>query len=153
MLDFKPTYLPRKDLYKLIDCVNAAAADKLYRCEARSYSYVIDAEMELYGSTSPVLEIYTHEVLKRTPCGAWIRWGGAGKGRKFVRLTAAKQYASEDISTAISNYVFRKKRHIKILKGQLRDAEYGMDLATHALEEMAGSKTNMAAKQEEKRSG
>lgn len=48
----------------------------LYRYEAQRYSVVIDAEMEIYGSTAPKLKLRKYPISHITPKGKWIGWNG-----------------------------------------------------------------------------
>jgi hypothetical protein len=97
--------------------------DVLYRCEARRYSYTINADLDQYGVTFPELKINWYRVTKRTPKGAWI------EGDKFVLLSARKKYACETIEEAIESFRQRKKRQIKLLETQLRKAKEDLSLA------------------------
>jgi len=95
--------------------------DVLWRAEARRYSYIIDAERELYGTTNPKLELCWYTVKKRTPCGAWI-------DSKFVNLNCAKRYAVPTEEEALESFKARKKRQIKILSSRLSEAEEELQL-------------------------
>ena len=98
-----------------------ADEDVLYRVEAIRYSYVIDPDMELYGTTKPELQVYWYPVTKRTPCGAWI------EGR-FVNLQANKRFACNTIEEAVESFVARRQRQIRILKKKLQYAEDDLNL-------------------------
>lgn len=87
-----------------------------WRVEAKSYSIVIDAERELYGSTRPRLEAQWFEVLKTTPKGVQI----AGR---FCLRDARKRFACPTLHEAIESFVARKDRQIKILSAQLAGAQ------------------------------
>lgn len=114
----------------------------LIRCEAMRYSVVIDAEREIYGTSNPELVYWRFPVLKWTPKGAWIYLGFTSGGppptmeevdrewRRFVLLTAVKQYASRTEAEARSQFAYRKKRQIKILSRKLREAEDELRLAS-----------------------
>ena len=65
----------------------------LYRYEAQRYSVVIDAEMEIYGSTAPKLKLRKYPISHITPKGKWIGWNG-GKWR-WVNDTSRKRYAHD----------------------------------------------------------
>lgn len=93
-----------------------------WRVEARSYSVVIDAERELYGSTGPLLEARWFEVIKTTPKGVWI----AGR---FCLRDARKRFACPTLHEAIESFVARKDRQIKILSNQLASAQKARDEA------------------------
>lgn len=89
---------------------------------------------ELSDNEEPetVLFLTWHKVYRTTPCGVWL------DGR-FVNLKAHKKWASETQKEAIEQYVHLKKRHIDILKDQLRRAEHGLTLARAELERMNGT--------------
>lgn len=103
--------------------------DVLWRCEDKSYSYVVDADREEYGVTDPVLELTWHHVRRRTPCGAWL-------GDRFVRLTAAKQWASETREEAVRQLRHRRRRQAQIYAAKLRRAEYAKKLCDVAMESL-----------------
>lgn len=90
--------------------------DVWWRVEARSYSIVIDAEREEYGSTRPRLEAQWFEVVKTTPKGVWI----AGR---FCLRDARKRFACPTLHEAIESFVARKDRQIRILSNQLSAAQ------------------------------
>ncbi|BBB99702.1 hypothetical protein [Bradyrhizobium elkanii] len=90
--------------------------DVLWRCEAKSYSYVIDADREEYGVTAPRLEMRWYHVDRRTPKGAYC----CGE---FVRLTAYKKRFAETEADALRDFKARKNKQIQILSRQLVRAE------------------------------
>lgn len=95
--------------------------DVLWRVEARSYSYVIDADREEYGTTAPRLELSWHRVQRRTPKGAWIY-------DKFVLLTAGKRWACNTIDEAVESFAARRRRQVKILEAKLKRAKFELEL-------------------------
>ena len=95
--------------------------DVLWRAEARRYSYIVDAERELYGTTRPKLELHWYMVKKRTPCGAWV-------DSRFVNLNCTKRYAVPTEAEALESFKARKKRQIKILSSRLSEAEEELQL-------------------------
>jgi hypothetical protein len=97
----------------------------LIRCEARRYSVLLD-QFDNYGTSAPRLEVKRFPILRRTQRGAWIDvWGD----KRFVLLTARKQYASETEEEAKQQFIHRKRRQIKILASRLRDAKEDLALA------------------------
>ncbi|WP_316207489.1 hypothetical protein [Bradyrhizobium sp. SZCCHNR3118] len=90
--------------------------DVLWRLEAKSYSYVIDADREEYGVTAPRLEMWWWEVERRTPKGAWC----CGE---FQLLTAFKKKFSESEAGALRDFKARKKKQLQILGRQIAKAE------------------------------
>lgn len=100
--------------------------DVLWRADAERYSYVVDAELELYGVTGPRLELTWWRVAKRTPCGARLDTG------KFVYLDdriTRRRWASSSPEEAVASFVARRKRQIAILEGQLAYARRELALA------------------------
>ena len=64
-------------------------------------------------------------IMKRTPKGAWIDiWGE----KRFVNLTARKQYACDSPEEARQSYLARKKRQVRILSSQLSSSKSAMAL-------------------------
>lgn len=105
-----------------------ADTDVLFRCEARRYSVVIDADLDHYGVTDPQLEMTWWRVDKRTPKGAWV-------GGRFILLTAIKRWACETEEEALASFIARKRKQIRILSHNLKKAEAELALAEprHAL--------------------
>jgi len=99
---------------------------KLYRYDDRIYACIVDAERELWGTTTPKLVLSEFEVLKRTRCGAWIV--DAIGHRRFVNLEASKRYACPSAESAMESFVMRKRRQIRILRAKLVRAEQVMAL-------------------------
>lgn len=96
--------------------------DVLWRCEAKRYSVVIDAEAEIYGTTDPRLEMTWWRVTKRTPKGARLVEG------RFVLLTARKRWACNTRQEALESFVARKRRQIDILDDKLARARKELQL-------------------------
>ena len=95
--------------------------DVLWRCEAQSYSYIIDADREEYGVTTPRLELRWYPVDRRTPKGAWV----CGE---FQLLTAFKKKFSETEEDAVSDFKARKRKQISIVTRQLLRAQQELAL-------------------------
>ena len=112
--------------------------DVLWRCEARRYSIVIDAEREEYGVSNPRLEVRFFFVVQRTPKGAWIRKDYSFSRSKLVELDRTKHqlvilshikaYARNTVEEAVADFAARRCRQIKILEGQLQRARYELAL-------------------------
>jgi len=106
----------------------------LFRVEAVSYSYVVDADREEYGSTAPRLELSGHEVLRWTPCGATLKYLRSGCRPKWVNLQpGTKQWASRTAREAVEQFRLRRKGQVHILRRQLARAEFERDLAEGVL--------------------
>jgi hypothetical protein len=94
----------------------------LWRCEAKRYSYVIDADADRYGTTDPQLEMRWWAVERYTPKGAWV----CGQ---FVLLTGRKRWACPTEQEALESFIARKRKHIRILSSQLSRAQADLALA------------------------
>lgn len=104
-------------------------ADVLWRADAQRYSYVVDAELEIFGTTAPRLELTWWRVAKRTRCGARLDTG------RFVYLDDSitrRRWASPTPEEAIASFIARRKRQIMLLKGQLAYARQELALAERA---------------------
>lgn len=103
----------------------------LYRYDGICYS----AGTDEWGDPLPYKgrrEIYCQEysIIKRTPCGAWINtWAGQ---HKFVNLNANKRYACLSKEDALTSFIARKKRQIKILSSRIDDAKAFLEKALNA---------------------
>lgn len=106
-----------------------AGIDVLWRCEAKRYSYVIDADVDLYGTTDPELQMCWYEVLKWTPTGARLV---SGKLVYLNKRVTNRQWASRTPEEALQSFKERKRRQIRILQRQLADAECEFSLAVGA---------------------
>lgn len=102
--------------------------DVLWRVEALSYSYVIDADREEYGVTAPRLELRWYEVIRRTPRGAWIRCSSLFADTRFVLLTAAKRFACDTIDEALESFRQRRRVQARILAKRLDTARYELGM-------------------------
>ena len=102
----------------------------LYRIDGMCYAACLDEYENPLGIGSRELRIIKFDVVRATKTGVWIQpysWDDSHK--KFVRLTANKQYACETIELAIDSFIARKKRQISILSAQLQDAKTFLNLA------------------------
>jgi len=106
----------------------------VYRVEAVSYSYVIDADYEEYGSTGPELEIIAYRVRNWTQHGATLDGLYSGAKLKWVDLRpGGKQWASRTAREAVEQFLARRKRQMWVLSGQLDRAKYEAGLALTVL--------------------
>lgn len=103
--------------------------DVLYRYVERRYSHGIDEYDNPLPGYSIQLDLHTFPVKKRTPKGAWINDYG---NKRFVLLTAKKQYACNSQEEAKDSFIFRKKRHISILTAQLTSAKRALHIAENS---------------------
>lgn len=97
----------------------------LWKASAQRFSYVIDSEMEYYGTTAPQLELKWHPVKHWTKCGARLRDG------KYVNLDkkiSNREWASRTKREAIISLKAKRTRQIQILNRQLSDARQELAL-------------------------
>lgn len=86
--------------------------DILWRCSMKNYSGAdVSVEMEWF------------DVIKRTPCGAWITYYGDMNTKRFVNLKRRKQFASETPEEAFRQFTRRKLNELKIYRARIRDIE------------------------------
>lgn len=105
--------------------------DVLWRCDARSYSYVIDADREEYGSTPPRIELEWAEIERRTPKGAYLKheYRDGFTWRRYVPLFARNRRFASTPAEALADFIGRRKRQHYILNRQLRRCDYELELA------------------------
>jgi hypothetical protein len=107
----------------------------LVRAEARRYSVIIDADADRFGVSGPGLELFYFNILRLTPCGAWIDvWGEA----RFVLLTANKKWACKTTDEALGSLAARKRRQVQILSRRLQEAKEDLALAEEATQPGSG---------------
>lgn len=102
----------------------------LWRCEAKTYSYVIDADSDRYGSTSPVLEMHWYEVKH------WTRTGARLANGRLVFLNKQvtnREWASRTPAEALASFKARRERQIRILSRQLEYAKLELALTEGAV--------------------
>ena len=102
---------------------------QFYRYEAVVYA---ELGIEEYGSSrypNPSIVLYTYNLHKETPKGYWIGYGYPNSLQShstWVSKTAKKRYAYPSKEEAITNYIKRTERRVKILKSQLRISEIAL---------------------------
>ena len=67
------------------------------------------------------------EVLRTTPCGAWIE-GQYGR-KRFVLKDSRKRYAHPTVDEARESFIARKKRQLSIYQARARTAERALEIA------------------------
>lgn len=110
---------------------------EFYRYEAIVYATMSNDDgdygySELFRSR-PKMVLHTYNLHKETPKGYWIGYGHPDNGyqshSRWVSKTAKKRYAYPTKEEALTNYIKRTERRVKILKTQLSDTEYGLAAA------------------------
>ena len=99
---------------------------KFYRYEAQSYSGQF--------SSSIKVELREFNLHKETPKGYWIGYGYYASDMlrghsRWVSKTGLKRYAYPTKEEAMTNYIKRTEKRVKILKRQLFDTEYALKIA------------------------
>jgi len=106
---------------------------KFYRYEAVSYASM-DHDGEYYSPRIPNVNIVLSEfnLHRETPKGYWIGYGTLDSfhgDSRWVSKTAKKRYAYPTKEEAMTNYIKRTERRMKILKAQLLRVEIGLGIA------------------------
>jgi hypothetical protein len=104
----------------------------LYRFEALQYSYVIDADQDVFGVSDPRLHLYKLYATP-TPKGYWCGWHKGGK-HHFVRNDARKKYAHPTVEAALDGYIERKRAFVRHSRSRLKRAEAHLDLGLRSRE-------------------
>lgn len=116
-----------------LDCAycpqGASPCGFLYRVEAVSYSYIIDADYEEYGSTAPALELQAYRVRNWTTYGATLSIYSGARPKWVDLRPGAKQWASRSAREAVEQFAARRKRQLYVLEGQMLRARYELQLA------------------------
>ena len=86
-----------------------------YRYEAVNYGTTVNLRLE------------TYRVVKETPCGYWVQLGGWDR-KRWVSKTSRKRHCYPSKEGAMASYQARKTRHLQILRAQLANAEYAIQL-------------------------
>jgi len=82
---------------------------------------------EEFGFSSRVdLFVSEYYVIKETPKGVWIESYGT---KRFVLHDSRKKFAHPTIESARESFIYRKKRQIKILSAQLKNAQQALECA------------------------
>lgn len=107
---------------------------KFYRYEAVVYAEIDhDGEFVSPRIRMPKIELRTFNLHKETPKGYWIGYGHPDNGlqshSRWVSKDGRKRYAYPTKQEAITNYVKRTEKRIKILKSQLQECEFGLSKA------------------------
>jgi hypothetical protein len=99
--------------------------------------YMFRYDADTYYNHNTRLECRVFIISSRTPKGVWVvpDWTNLNdeedvkRYRKFVRNDGVKRFAYETRELAKHAFLCRKRRHIEILKSQLKKAEDGYVLA------------------------
>ena len=103
-----------------------------YRYEARRYSVIIDADMDLYGTSNAALILEKYKLHSETPKGHWI--GIFGGKEKWVSKTSRKRFAHPSEEEALKSYIQRKKAYVRHAKAKLDRANEDLEIAAEGNE-------------------
>lgn len=95
-------------------------SEMLYRYEMMRYSLGVDEWDNPIPGCRVDVSLHDYPIVKRTPKGAWIDIYGR---RRFVLLSARKQFACETPEQAARSFVARKQRQLRILQEQTKEVE------------------------------
>lgn len=95
-------------------------AEFLYRAVDTQYAGPCDEYGEPTGYPGPIgVRILALEILKRTPCGAWIwDYEFSPDRRRFVNLQATKRYACPTKKEALESLAARRRRQAGIYEAR-----------------------------------
>lgn len=79
--------------------------------------------MEHYYSTGINVTLQRYKIIKRTPKGAWIKTY-TNSGKKFVLLSARKQFACETVELALESFKYRKMKQFKIYESKVKNLKH-----------------------------
>ena len=108
---------------------------KFYRYEAREYAVLdIDGEYVSSAIPNPRIELRKFDLIKETPKGYWIgfflnKWNKEPHFKRWVSKTTRKRFAYPTKEEALTNYIKRTERRIKIMKRQILVAEIALGYA------------------------
>ncbi len=97
--------------------------DVVWRCEAKRYSYVVDADREENGTAPVVLEMRWAHVYRRTKHGVYL----GGESITFPKAKRSKWRNTPE--EALASFIARRERQIAILRRQLANAELELRIA------------------------
>lgn len=94
-----------------------------YRFEERRYAAPLDEyENPIPGGSRLVVHLLELPLIKETPKGVWLGWGGLGAGR-FVLRSAKKRYACPTLEEAKTSFRARKEKQAGIYRARAEDAD------------------------------
>jgi hypothetical protein len=107
---------------------------KFYRYEIVEYAVKdYDGEYTNPVFPNPCLELRTYDLHKETPKGYWIGYGNLYSGhyhwKKWVSKTSRKRFAYPTEEEALTNFIKRTEKRMKILDWQLQVCRISINLA------------------------
>lgn len=96
-----------------------------YRYEDVAYSSYPNEMGDCHGPATIAVELREHRVVRRTPKGVWLDLGLP----RFVLVGARKQFAWPTREEALTSFVARKRRQIRIHEAQASRARRALEIA------------------------
>ena len=105
---------------------------KFYRYEIVEYA-VMDMNGEYTNPVfpNPCLELREYDLISETPKGYWVGYnmGSSFIPKKWVSKTSKKRFAYPTMEEALTNFILRTEKRLKILDWQLRVCKISINLA------------------------
>lgn len=86
---------------------------------------------EPQGSGTSDIQLQEYEVLKHTPKGVWL---DDFPNKRFVRASTRKQFAHPDRAAAMTSFLARKTRQLKIYTARIKHIQEVMVIAVCMIE-------------------
>lgn len=94
--------------------------------QLRSYSIDEFGDAYFFGLARPRVSISIHkyEVIRHTPQGAWVRYGGPyGDDPRWVSRTGLRSPVKPTKEEAVEHLLHRQKKYLGILQRKVREVE------------------------------
>lgn len=127
--DWEPSRFMAKQGFTLVTEPEDLGLGKLYR---------YDESRGIYGDVK--IGLTTFPIIKVTKCGVWIRRWALAADKTFVLRDAHKRFAYPTKEEALTSFIARKSRQIRIVSNQLKVAEEALRLALEM--QRGGEKTD-----------
>jgi len=81
---------------------------------------------DVHYTTGVQVHMRKFKVVKETPCGYWVKLFESFDDKKWVPNNTRKRYAYPNKEEALTSFIARKRRQVKILETQLSIAKYAL---------------------------
>jgi hypothetical protein len=106
---------------------------KFYRYEIVEYAQMdYDGEYTNPTFPNPCLELREYDLISETPKGYWVGYGMGHSNyiwKKWTSKTSKKRFAYPTKEEAMTNFILRTEKRLKILDWQLRVCKISINLA------------------------
>jgi hypothetical protein len=110
---------------------------KFYRYDIVEYAvWDHDGEFTSPRYPNPSVELREYNLFKETPQGYWIGYGelnGIYGKAKWISKTSRKRFAYPTKEEALTNFIKRNQRRVRILKWQIDSCSIAVNIATEML--------------------